>query len=394
MSEAPALNPHPLALVASLSPSSPLSGILYAYWTSWRTGVIVLDEDWFSSETLPPFYLEPHKRDLSLLKKIPAYEFGLIAGYYAENDTLIFVLNCSQHWDVDWVDQDFYVAGDFNDWGKAIGEKQWKMTPQRVGEELCFVLRASKAILQEGRVGRFKFVSSKGQWLKVNPSAPNRVQDSQNNDNYELHPTRSGEHQFYFEISQKTETLDQDAVVWPKADTLERCKLGCGKLFLSLKTDKPLGAMVSQEGTLFRVFAPRAKRVSAIYFHPSSPEILHTLPLRLREDTYWEGQRPENLHGFHYYYQVGGENKDQLSHFDEAFQVLDPYAWLTVGREGPGIIIDKRQLAPLQPKVFSPPAWQDLIILEGHVRDLLTKAPIPLSAEERLGFRGFCEKQG
>ncbi len=234
-------------------------------------GVIVLQEDW-RSEELPPFYLDPGKRAVSLLKKIPAYTFGLIAGYYAENDTLIFVLNGSQHRDMDWVGQDFYVAGDFNGWGKAIGDPAWKMTPQRVGEELCFVLRVAKDAFLKDKVCRFKFVSSKGQWLTVPASAPNRVQDSQNHDNYELHPTRTGEHQLYFEISQKTETLDQDEIVWPKADTGERCKLACGKLFLSLKTDKPLGAIVSEEGTLFRVFAPRAKQVRAIYFHPSAPE--------------------------------------------------------------------------------------------------------------------------
>ncbi len=388
MSEAPDLNSHSLALVASPSPSSSLFGILYAYWTSWRTGVIVLQEDW-RSEELPSLYLEPGKRAFSLLKKIPAYEFGLIAGYYAESDTLIFVLNGSQHGDMDWVGPDFYVVGDFNDWGQAIGDPAWKMTPQRVGEELCFVLRVPKATFAKDRVFRFKFVSSQGQWLKVPALAPNRVQDSQSNDNYELHPTRTGEHQLYFEISHKTETLDQDAIVWPKADMGGRAKLHCGKLFLFLTTDKPLGAIVCEEGTLFRVFAPRAKQVRAIYFHPSAPEGVYTLGLSLREDTYWEGHCSENLHGFHYYYQVDGENKDQLSHFDGSFKVLDPYAWLTVGREGPGIIIDKKQLAPLQPKVFSPPAWQDLIILEGHVRDLLAKAPISLSSEERLGFRGL-----
>lgn len=407
MSEALVYNAYPQALAASPLPSvpsvpsvpslspvlpsaapSPLPGILYAYWTSWREGVIVLQEDWLA-EGLPSFYLEPGARAFSVFKKMPAYEFGLVAGYYGEKEALVFVLNCSQHGDVDWVDQDFYVVGDFNAWGEAVGDSAWKMNPQRVGEELCFVLRTPKAIFQESRGLRFKFVSSKGQWLKVPTVAPNRVQDSQNNDNYELHPSRTGEHQLYFEIPQKTETLDQDTLIWDKGDALERCKLRCGRLFLSLKTDKPLGAIVSEEGTCFRVFAPRAKSVRAIYFHPAAPDTVHTLRLSLREDTYWEGECPKNLHGFHYYYQVEGENQDQLSHFDANFKVLDPYAWLTVGREGPGIILDQARLRPLAPKTFSPPAWQDLILLEGHVRDLIAKAALPLSPEERLGFRGL-----
>ena len=39
-------------------------------------------------------------------------------------------------------------------------------------------------------------------------------------------------------------------------------------------------------------------------------------------------------------------------------------------------------------QVFQAPAWQDLVILEGHVRDFV-HAPIELSEEERKGYAGL-----
>ena len=40
-------------------------------------------------------------------------------------------------------------------------------------------------------------------------------------------------------------------------------------------------------------------------------------------------------------------------------------------------------------QAFQAPAWQDLVILEGHVRDFVSHAPIELSEEERKGYAGL-----
>lgn len=40
---------------------------------------------------------------------------------------------------------------------------------------------------------------------------------------------------------------------------------------------------------------------------------------------------------------------------------------------------------------WATPAWQDLVIAEAHVRDLVAQAPLPLAASARLGFAGLTQ---
>ena len=57
-------------------------------------------------------------------------------------------------------------------------------------------------------------------------------------------------------------------------------------------------------------------------------------------------------------------------------------------RNGPGIAltVNSGNGTP-----FEPPAAEDLVILEAHLRDLLAHAPIELTDEERLEFRGLSK---
>lgn len=57
---------------------------------------------------------------------------------------------------------------------------------------------------------------------------------------------------------------------------------------------------------------------------------------------------------------------------------------------GPGIVLD-RQWIGWSDDAFRTPPWQDLVIVEAHVRDLAAKAPIKATADERLGFSGLTE---
>jgi pullulanase/glycogen debranching enzyme len=55
---------------------------------------------------------------------------------------------------------------------------------------------------------------------------------------------------------------------------------------------------------------------------------------------------------------------------------------------GPGIVVEEAFFAR-EPDGFKAPHWHDLVIAEAHVRDLTANAPVDMSDDERLGFRGL-----
>jgi pullulanase/glycogen debranching enzyme len=124
-----------------------------------------------------------------------------------------------------------------------------------------------------------------------------------------------------------------------------------------------------------------------LYTEPDGP-VWDRVELTHLEDSCWEAVVPANLHGRYYDYRVEGDNIHATRNFDAAVRILDPYASATVGRSGPGIIVDFSHL-PAPRSCFMPPSWHDLVILEAHVRDLLAQAPIDLSPVERRGFKGL-----
>ena len=103
-------------------------------------------------------------------------------------------------------------------------------------------------------------------------------------------------------------------------------------------------------------------------------------------DFVWEARIPGNLTGSCYWYRLDGPD-GPCSLFDPEFNVLDPYAKAAVSREGPGIVVDDRSYG--KPLPFSAPAWQDLVLMEGHVRDFVAGLEDDLNADGPLGFSDF-----
>ena len=124
-----------------------------------------------------------------------------------------------------------------------------------------------------------------------------------------------------------------------------------------------------------------------------------TFALALRADAegaagVWETALDRSLHGWFYWYTLDGVREGPGPNgFDPAMRVLDPYALATVGRDGPGIVLDaawvKEGRTGLNADAFKTPAWHDLVIVEAHVRDLAAHAPVKAGAAERLGFTGL-----
>ncbi|KXU37357.1 hypothetical protein AXK11_02630 [Cephaloticoccus primus] len=192
-----------------------------------------------------------------------------------------------------------------------------------------------------------------------------------------------------------------------------------GAFFFSIASELPLGALVSADGreTCFRLFAPRAAGVRLLLAKTpdaAAPAEVVSLARHATEAGIWETTVEGNLHGRYYWYQLevlaersaavpaaapgaasGGEGAAATERARTA-RVLDPYALACVGHAGPGIVIDRARInrhanpaIARWPDRFATPQWQDLVIAEAHVRDLAARAPIELSAEERLGFTGL-----
>jgi pullulanase/glycogen debranching enzyme len=171
-----------------------------------------------------------------------------------------------------------------------------------------------------------------------------------------------------------------------------------GRFFYELKSSLPLGAIVRSDETVFRLFAPRARAVTVFIsreptFSPVALAEALRFSLALRADAegtgVWELALDRNLHGWFYWYALDGVREGPGPNgFDPAFRVLDPYALATVGRDGPGIVLDPAWVGKANSS-FQTPAWHDLVMVEAHVRDLAANAPVIASIEERRGFTGL-----
>ena len=346
-----------------------------------------LSSDWEGTDP-PDFHLRPGG-SVTGAGRADLESFARTSAYFLDGKSLHFfcsgrVLAQNQ---LD-VDEPVYVAGQFNGWNKAIGNEKWRMERVEVegGEELRLSLPLEEVDLSQGT--GFKFVSWERRWFSLPTEATNTYCDPDGNQNYYIDPQRTGRHIFDLKTAEVLD-LSQDYYLslWgrgPESSTPIRP----GRFFLDLEPGLKPGVFLHGDSTLFRIFAPRATRVTLVVLdHPDSWHNAGYHPLLRLSDGMWETVLEENMTGKYYWYRVDGPREGPFSHFDPNFNILDPYALATVGPGGPAIVVDRRRHA--KPRAFKPPHPEDLVIGEVHLRDLLAKAPIRLSEPERLGYTGL-----
>ena len=146
------------------------------------------------------------------------------------------------------------------------------------------------------------------------------------------------------------------AVTWTDDAGAEQVPLRPGEFFFQLKSHVPMGAVVGGGETTFRLFAPRARQVR---LHLSAS-------LRARRPRWfttwtggataaWEARLDGNLHGWYYWYTVDGPQEMPSACSIGSQRILDPYALAAVGREGPGIVIDRPEMAQPDRSFRRPP---------------------------------------
>lgn len=361
-----------------------------ATWESHQRGVVYLAEDWKTPGRLPPLLLNPGAQKLKQIERAAPQEYAKLSGYYVERGRVVFFLWPEHFHNLDWQENTFYVAGEFNGWQKAIGKKRWQLKPDRYQDRLCFTLSIRMDKVCSTEAVRFKFVTGEGEWQMTPLDAPNREDEGDGTHPFLLNPKRTGKHVFYFEPAQQHPILGHEKLLWKDKKDEVDCEIAFGHLLLELGTDVQLGSFIDQGHTVFRLFAPRATRVAVTVYADLDESDAETHDLVRVNDDIWERVHPDDLHGWYYHYTVEGEDNGNYSHFDPHFKVLDPYALATVSSVGPGIVYDHAKL-PRSRHQHKPPAWHDLVIMETHVRDLVARAELDLTPDERNGFAGVTK---
>jgi len=377
--------------------TDPAHRITRAWLTSASSGIIEMGADW-TAASLPA--LAPGDKAFAFADLSPADPalYAEEAAYFVDElGQVVFVLDPKEHSWVNFEHTPVYVAGDFNGWQEAVGQEAWAMAPGEVNGRTVLLLRKPAGNLLTDPPQHFKFVTGDHRWLDLPRDGSNLVPDEKGRLNRALYRNCTGRNLFCFTTAEPV-LLNQTYSVIHLRDGREapKTRVRMGKFFHALRSDQPLGALVGRGGTTFRIFAPRAKHVR-LFLCEKLEEMEKAFGYELDRlveaegwQGVWEAKLNRNLHGWYYWYSISGPH-DVFGHFHPSQKILDPYAAATVGRDGPGIVLDPAWVGVAE-RNFVTPAWQDLVMAEAHVRDLVAQAPLKnLSADERLGFSGLIK---
>jgi len=369
-----------------MPPSNQRRHIRDAVLTSLKGGIVELGRDWRVAR-LPPIAFEGRMPGSIVLKALSPESYAQCSGYCLDAcGELVFAFWPSKRRGIDWRKTQLYLAGSFNGWQEAVGESKWRLSPEKLGGQKALALRIPRREFDSLDGSLFKFVTGEHEWFDPDSSAPNKQRDGLGNWNYRCDFKRTGRHRFAFALDEAVELSERNALLYRARKDVERLELRLGSFFFNLGSDKELGALAGQGCTVFRLFAPRAKWAKVGYFSDlQDPDSIQWVLMKRGRDFVWEATIGEELAGCYYWFRLDGP-RDGKGLFDPNFKVLDPYAKATVGREGPGIILGEGQADPCLP-AFENPQWQDLVVLEAHLRDLVAKVPgIGAGAQHPLGF--------
>ncbi|OHE74438.1 MAG: hypothetical protein A2Y14_04060 [Verrucomicrobia bacterium GWF2_51_19] len=328
--------------------------------------------DW-KNQRKPPLFVGGTR--LTHLEALGPVAYGRLSGYFFKKNEVVFVAFEEDYPQWDFDKQCYFVAGAFNRW--AVDDA-WSLQLSTLDGKRCLMLSVPQKLCLSVQPSLFKFVSGVGAWFEPPQFAPNRCLDAGGNWNFELSNVRTGRSMFRFETELKSW---HERLYWKTPTVTESIAIDYKNLLLKHVSSRRLGAVVEGNRTTFSLFAPRANRVTVTFFKNGEQR---ALTLDKGVDGVWSAVFGENLAGYFYFYSVKGDNIDAFCAFDEKRALLDPYA-LAVN-EGYGVIMETPKCEFAK---FTPPAWHDLILLEGHVRDLVAHAPIALSEEEQKGFAGL-----
>jgi pullulanase len=337
-----------------------------ARWETKASGLVALSTDWTAASP-PPLALNPPARLVSLERADPRLG-ALRSGYWIEEGCIHFF--CWKALLPDGAGAGLLVAGPFNDWGRAGDLGRWTLLPVCAQGAEGFELAVPLAeVLADAAETTFKFVRADGRWLEPPHDADNARRDESGHRNLVLSAARTGRHLFRFLAVDVDPAAAPVRLVYAKPDELELCDILASDPLDVLEPPGPFGAVVGQDSTTFRVFAPRARAVEVSWRRPDEG-LYHLLALRPAGQGAWVGEVPEVLTGAFYTLSIRGAEESGETRFAER-PFVDPWARAQTEESPPaGIVLGPEDLRPFADG-FTPPAIEDLVIVEGHLRDLL-----------------------
>jgi pullulanase len=336
-----------------------------ARWETKASGLVALSSDW-TGPGAPPLSLNPPARLVSLELADPRL-WALRSGYWLEAGFVHFF--CWKALLPDGVGEGLRVAGPFNDWG-AREPGRWTLSAVCAQGAEGFELAVPLAeVLGGSATTAFKFVRADGRWLEPPFDADNISRDDDGHRNLMLSVDRTGRHFYRFVAVDVDPAAAPVRLIYTKPDELELCDILASDPLDVLEPPGPFGAVVGPAGTSFRVFAPRARAVEVSWRRPEEG-IYHLLALKPAGQGAWVGELADSLTGAYYTLSIRGADEIGEARFSER-PFVDPWARAQTDETPPaGIVLGPEDLRPLADG-FIPPAVEDLVIVEGHLRDLL-----------------------
>ena len=341
-----------------------------ARWETLVSGFVALTCDW-AGPGLPPLTLNAPARMVSL-ERADARTWALRSGHWWADDSLHFFFWKALCPEV--AAGAVRVAGPFNDWGHSLNMERWVLRPVCVLGAEGFELSVPAAqVFGAGDTLEFKFLREDGRWLEPPHDADNITRDEGGHRNLVASLQRTGRHLFRFQATDIDPTAAPVRMIFETAALLELGDILASDPLDVLEPPGHFGASIEPTGTHFRVFAPRAEKVSVTWSRGAAHG---RCDLKPAGQGVWSGVVALDLTEAHYLLEIDGRTT-----FDPWARRLEHTATDVIG-----VVCGPAELVPFDDG-FRPPVVEDLVILETHIRDLLGLAHQAGS----VGFRELAE---
>jgi pullulanase/glycogen debranching enzyme len=353
-----------------------------------------------------------------LLAPAAAHAQDLPSGYVERGDSLVFAFDPGAY-GLETPTR-VWVTGAFRDWDDATAPSEWDLVPGPDGVWRLALANADGATVAPGTP--FKFRLDDGLWLDPPAGAPNaeggnlvyrmgftpprlRAQMTPEG-NVLVWPTGDGverptEASAYrlehwsgapVEIAAVLPVTASETLLRPAAalDRREvyyaslpgqdlRARVRFDRLWRTLYSDKPLGAIPTADTTTFRAFAPRANRITLYLYPDRTGPAAQVAAMQPDPDGVWEAVLPGDLHGWYYDFRVHGPAGPGSRFYEQTGQhATDPYA--LVSDDGFGRARVWRDAPPPRPVRGGRPQLGEVVSYQLHVDDFTRALPV----DERL----------